>query len=108
VYAIRTLVEMAAAENEEPVEALAAHGPDPAFGVRSRLRCPHGRFDHADAFGAEDLVEFARELAVAVTDKEPGSGAISAGGTPAALITLRTSVAETSMPSLRYSPTIRT
>lgn len=61
---------MAAAENQVPVETLATDGPDPAFGVGARLRHPHRRLDHPDALGAEDLVEIARELAVAVTDQE--------------------------------------
>src|SRR5712691_4846250 len=62
---------MSAAENQEPVEALAANRPDPAFGVRPRLRCAHRRLDQANAVGAEDLVELACELAVAVTDQKP-------------------------------------
>jgi hypothetical protein len=38
--------------------------------VRLRLWRPHRRLDHPDAFGAEDLVEAARELAVAVTNEK--------------------------------------
>jgi hypothetical protein len=63
--------QVAAAENEESVEALAADRPDPAFGVRPRLRRPHGSLDHANAVGVEDLVELASELAVPVTDQKP-------------------------------------
>jgi hypothetical protein len=62
--------EVAAAEDQEPVEALAADAADPALGVRSRLRRPYRRFDHTDALGAEDLVEVTSELAVAVTDEK--------------------------------------
>src|SRR6266511_3748959 len=62
---------MPAAEDQQPVEALSTEAPDPALGVRSRPRRSDGRLDHADAFGAEDLVEVAAELAVAVTDQEP-------------------------------------
>ena len=58
------VVEVAATDDEQPVEALAAGGPDPALGVSSSLRCADRRFDDADAFGAEDLVELAGELAV--------------------------------------------
>jgi hypothetical protein len=49
--------EVAAAEDEDPVEAIGADCADPAFGVgvrvRRRDRCP----DYLDALGAEDLVE---------------------------------------------------
>ncbi len=45
---------------------------DPALGVCPRPRRPHRRLDHPDAFGAEDLVEVARELPVTVTDQEAG------------------------------------
>src|SRR5439155_1868810 len=62
-------LEMTPADDQDPVEALAAYGADPALGVRPRLRRPHGCLDHPDAFGAEDLVELAGEVAVAVTDK---------------------------------------
>jgi hypothetical protein len=63
--------EVSAAEDQEPVEAFAAGASDPALGVRPRLWRAHRRFDHADTFGAEDLVERARELAVTVTDQNP-------------------------------------
>ena len=65
------VLEVAAADDQEPIEALTADGSDPALGVRSRLGCPYRRFDHADAFGVKDLVEVAGEFAVAVTDEEP-------------------------------------
>src|SRR5438046_3951138 len=65
------VLEVATAEDEEPVEAFATGAADPALGVRPRLRCAHRRLDHANAFGAEDLVELAGELAVAVTDQKP-------------------------------------
>src|SRR6266540_1130551 len=42
----------------------------------SRLRRPYRRFDDADAFGAEDLVELAAELAVSITDQEPRPDAL--------------------------------
>src|SRR6266513_6243693 len=58
--------EVAAAEDQEPVEALAADAANPALGVRPRLRRPHRRLDHPDPFRAEDLVELASELAIAV------------------------------------------
>src|SRR5262249_60229810 len=63
-------VEVATAKDQPPIEAFAPHGSDPALGMRPRIRCPYRRFDHPDAFGAEDVVEVAAELAVAVADKE--------------------------------------
>src|SRR5436190_24398317 len=64
------VVEVAAAEDQQPVEALTADAADPALGMGARLRRPYRRFDDVDAFGAEDLVEFAAELAVSITDQE--------------------------------------
>jgi hypothetical protein len=65
------MIEVAAADDQDPVEALAVHAPDPALGVRSRLRRPDRSLDHADPVGAEDLVELRGELAVPVTDEKP-------------------------------------
>src|SRR5262249_53130501 len=45
-------------------------GADEAFGVGVSLRRADRCFDHGDAFAAEDLVERAAELAVAVMDQE--------------------------------------
>src|SRR4051812_17560293 len=64
------VLEVAATEDQQPVEALAADAADPAFGMGARLRRPYRRFDDVDAFGAEDLVEIAAELAVSITDQE--------------------------------------
>jgi hypothetical protein len=66
----KNVLQVAAADDQEPVEAFPADAPDPALGVRSRLRRPHRRLEHPDALGAEDLVELTRELAVAITDQE--------------------------------------
>jgi hypothetical protein len=49
---------------------------DPAFGMGSCLWRAYRRFDDADAFGAEDLVELAVELAVSITDQEPRPNAL--------------------------------
>ena len=63
--------ELAAAEDEQPVEAFATQGPDPALGVRPGVGCLDRRLDHADALRAKDLVEVTSELAVAVADQVP-------------------------------------
>ena len=64
------VVEVAAVEDQQPVEALAADAADPALGVGVRVRRPHRRADDRDAFAAEDVVEAAAELAVAIVDQE--------------------------------------
>src|SRR5262249_26991079 len=69
--------EVSAAEDQQPVEAFAADATDPALCVRPRLWRPRRRLDHTDAFGAEDLVELARELAVSVTDQKPRTDAVA-------------------------------
>ena len=42
------VVEVAAADDQEPVEAFAADASDPALGVRSRFRRPYRRSDYPD------------------------------------------------------------
>ncbi len=64
-------LEVAAAEDEEPVETLGADGADEPLGVGVGSGCAHGRGDDSDAFAAEHLVEPQGELAVAVVDQEP-------------------------------------
>jgi hypothetical protein len=65
------MLEVTAADDQEPVETLATHGTDPALGVRARLRHPHRGLDHLDAFAAEDRIKLPGELAVAVADQDP-------------------------------------
>src|SRR5262249_27010914 len=72
----RHVLEGAAADDQQPVETLAADAADPALCVGARLRRPHRRLDDADAFGAEDLVELAAELAIAITDQKPRPDAL--------------------------------
>jgi hypothetical protein len=62
--------EVAAVEDQEPVEALAADAADPAFGEGVRAGCANGCPDDPDRFGAEHLVEGGGELAVAIVDQE--------------------------------------
>ena len=60
-------LEVAATEDEQPVETLGADGADEALSIGIRLRCADR---HLDRFAAEDLVEDGAELAVAVVDEE--------------------------------------
>src|SRR6266542_5174357 len=62
--------EVAATNDEQPVEALGADCADEAFGVGVCLWCADWCLDHRDAFAVEDLVEGTAELAVAVMDQE--------------------------------------
>ncbi len=62
--------EVAAADDQEVVEAFGPGGADELLGVGVRLRRANGRVHDADAFAAEHLVERSREFAVAVVDQE--------------------------------------
>jgi len=70
IHAQDTL-ELAAAEDQQPVEAFPPCAADPALDVRVRVRCPDRRSDHPDSFAAEDSAEGTAELRVAVVDQEP-------------------------------------
>jgi hypothetical protein len=63
--------QVAAVEDQDPVEALAADAADPAFDEGVRAWCAYRCADDPDRLGAEDFVEGGRELAVAVMDQEP-------------------------------------
>ena len=63
-------LEVAAVEDQQPVEALAADGSDETLGDGVCLRRSHRRLDDPDASSAERLVERAAVLAVAVADQE--------------------------------------
>ena len=60
----------------QPVEALVAHGADPTFGDRIRVRGAYWCSDDSDAVGSEDGIEARRELGVAVSDQEPEPAAV--------------------------------
>jgi hypothetical protein len=64
------LLEVSPADDQDPVEAFAADGADPALGERVRLRGAKRRADDLDALASENLVEDFAELAVAIVDKE--------------------------------------
>jgi hypothetical protein len=62
--------EVAAVEDQQPVEALDARGSNEPLGDGVCLRRPPWRLDDPDASAAEDLVERAGVLAVAVADQQ--------------------------------------
>src|SRR5215510_10517276 len=64
-------LEVAAADDQEPVEALGAKSADEALGEGVRLWGADRRVDHLDAFAVKDLVESSAEFAVAVMDQKP-------------------------------------
>ncbi len=64
------LLKLSRADDQDPGEAVAADGADPALGERVRLRHPERRADDLDAFASEDLVEDVAELAVAIVDRK--------------------------------------
>src|SRR5919201_3578060 len=65
------MLEVAAAEDEDSIEAVGADRADPALGEGVRVRRLDGRADHLDALAPEDLVEGVAELRVAVVDEKP-------------------------------------
>jgi hypothetical protein len=64
------VLELGAADDEQPVEALATDAADPALGVGVRVRRLHGCADHGDPFALEEMVEAAAELGVAIVDQQ--------------------------------------
>src|SRR6266702_7823377 len=64
------VLELAAVDDQDPVEALAPECADPALGVRVGVWRSDRRADDRHAFAAEDLVEAAAKLAVAVVEEE--------------------------------------
>jgi hypothetical protein len=64
------VLEMAATEDQDPVETISAESSDPALGVGVRVRHLDRRADHPDALRSEDLVEGVAELRVAVVDEK--------------------------------------
>ena len=64
------LLEVAAVDNQDPVEALAAEGADPTLGVGVRIRSSDRRADDTHALAAEDLIESAAELTVAIVKQK--------------------------------------
>ncbi len=64
-------LEVAPAENDQPVEAFAARAPNPAFGEAVRNRHLQRRANHPHAFGANNMLDGERELLVLVANEMP-------------------------------------
>jgi len=62
---------MAFAQEEHPIEALGADGPDESFGIGVGLRCPPRRAQDLDPLSPEYLVEDWAESLVPVMDQVP-------------------------------------
>src|SRR6266511_4972435 len=65
------VLEMTAAQDQDPIQAVGADRPHPALGVGVRVWRLDRRADHLDALQAKDLVEAATELPVAIVDQQP-------------------------------------
>jgi hypothetical protein len=63
-------LKLVATDDQEPVEAVAPNGADPAFGERVCPRRSKRGANDLDVFALEDVVEGAAEFAVAVVDQE--------------------------------------
>jgi hypothetical protein len=73
----KNVFELAAAEDQEPIEALLPRGADPALDVRVRVRRLQRRPDDPYSLAAEDVVAGAAELGVTVVDEKLRSLAAS-------------------------------
>jgi hypothetical protein len=60
------------ANDQQPVQALAADTGDPAFAPSIRIRRPHRCADHLQAPGPKDGIEGGGKVAVAIVDQETG------------------------------------
>ena len=65
------VLELATADDQQPVEALAADAADPALHVSVRIRRPDRCADDLDLRARNERVERTWELGVAVVDREP-------------------------------------
>ena len=66
----KDLLQMAAPDDQQPVQALSTDGPHPSLRVGVGLWRPDRGHQHLAAFRAEYVVEAASELRVAVTEQE--------------------------------------
>src|SRR5947208_2820438 len=68
---VHDMLELAAIEDEQPVEALSPCAADPALDVRVRVRRLQRRPDDSHSLALEDGVKDAAELRVTVVDQRP-------------------------------------
>ncbi len=61
-------LEMAAGEDQEPIQTFSPYRPDPTLSECVGLRRVERRLDHIDAFRVEHVVEGGAELGVPVVD----------------------------------------
>ena len=64
------LLQVPATHDEQPVQALGPHGPDPALGVGIGVRRLQRRDQHLGVLRIEHVVEPAAELRVTITNKD--------------------------------------
>jgi hypothetical protein len=64
-------IKVASTDDQQPVQALGAHRPDPPLRVRVRLGRPNRRQQHLPTLRAEHVVEAAGELRVPITQQVP-------------------------------------
>ena len=64
------VLELPLADDQDPIEAVAPDGADPALGERVRARCAKRRANDLDALTSEDLIEGVAELAVSIVDQK--------------------------------------
>src|SRR5918996_198939 len=64
-------LEVAAGEDEQPVQALGPNGSDPSLADSVGARCPDGSADHFEPFACEHVIERTAEFGVAVVDEKP-------------------------------------
>jgi hypothetical protein len=65
------LLKVSAADNQQPVQTLGTHRPDPPLRVGVRVRRLHRRHEHLGALRAQHVVKRTGELGVAVAEQEP-------------------------------------
>ena len=65
------VLQVAAVDDQNPVEALPAEGADPTLGIGVRVWGSDRRADDLHVLAAEELIEGATEFAVAVVEQEP-------------------------------------
>src|SRR6266511_5385790 len=64
------LLKVSAADNQQPVQTLGTHRPDPPFRVSVRVRRLHRRNEHLGALRAQHVIKRTGELGVAIAEQE--------------------------------------